>query len=208
MMIKFDLICEIPDMSGVGRRFFVPCRCSPMLHEKEIHKKDHTVKFTIDFHHFLPDGFLHRFYVRMAKWSIEKKKHIEPTFHCRQMVFFVDSHHRVEMTNETNSRDCHQIRVMIHAVVPRGASSKGTKARVNLNENIIDYLHETLEDLKKLWARRMKYSVGILCPNCSEHGDKGLVPIRDILKDQDEYASCNDGCVVDVSYILEAFNKG
>eukprot|EP00057_Strongylocentrotus_purpuratus_P015942 XP_011670416.1 PREDICTED: uncharacterized protein LOC105441206 [Strongylocentrotus purpuratus] len=144
----------------------------------------------------------------MAKWSMEKKKSIKPTFHCRQMAFYIDSYHRVVMTNEIKSEECHQIKVIIYAVVPVGAPSKQKPATVNLNENIIDYLHETLEDLKKRWARRIEYSVGIRCPNCSEYGDTEVIPIRDILKDQDEIASCDDGCPIYVGDILRAFSKG
>eukprot|EP00057_Strongylocentrotus_purpuratus_P011813 XP_011666287.1 PREDICTED: uncharacterized protein LOC100891098 [Strongylocentrotus purpuratus] len=204
MMIKFDLICEIPEKPDGRRQFFVPCRSSPMLHEKESHDKGHTVEFTIDFHHFLPDGFLHRFYVRMARWSMQNKKSIKPTFHCRQMVFYIDSRHRVVMTNEINIKECHQIKVEIYATVPVGAP-----ATVNLDGKIIEDLHGTLEDLKKRWAGRIEYSVGIVCPNCSKHGDKELIRIRDILTDQDEYASCDDGCPsIYVGDILRAFNKG
>ncbi|XP_030834474.1 uncharacterized protein LOC105437112 [Strongylocentrotus purpuratus] len=171
MMIIFDLICEIPDMHDGRRRFFVPCRSSPMLHDKECYDKDHTVEFTIDFHHFLPDGFLHRFYVRMAKWSMKKKKSIKPTFHCREMVFYVDSRHRLVMTNEINSTECHQIKVNVNAVVPFSAQSERKPTTVNLNEN-------------------------------------ELIPIKDILTDQDEFASCDNGCPIDVSDFLRAFNKG
>ena len=73
---------------------------------------------------------------------------------------------------------------------------------------IIDHFHETLEDLKKRWARRIDYSVGILCKQCTGYGDTELIPIRDIFNDQDEIATCNTGCPVYVGDILKAFNKG
>lgn len=46
---------------------------------------------------------------------------------------------------------------------------------------IIDYLHETLDELKSRWARRIEFSVGILCPNCSKDGDPVLISIKEIL---------------------------
>ncbi|XP_030834288.1 uncharacterized protein LOC115918438 [Strongylocentrotus purpuratus] len=206
MMITFDLICEIPDRPD-GRGFFVPCRSSPMLDDKECHGKDDEVKFTIDFNHFLPDGFLHRFYVRMAKWSMERKESIKPIFHCRQMVFYIDNRHRVVMTNEIQSKERHQIKVTIYAVTPAGAPSGRTKARVSLNENIIDHIHKTLEELKQRWARRIEYSVGILCPECSKSDVKALIPILDILKCPEDSASCDEQCSIYVGDIQKAFNK-
>ncbi|XP_030834765.1 probable serine/threonine-protein kinase pats1 [Strongylocentrotus purpuratus] len=65
MMITFDLICEIPDRPD-GRGFFVPCRSSPMLDEKECHDKDNEVKFTIDFNHFLPGWFIFLYLLERA----------------------------------------------------------------------------------------------------------------------------------------------
>nr|XP_054760872.1 uncharacterized protein LOC129267159 [Lytechinus pictus] len=136
IMIKFDLICEIPDTKDGERRFFVPCRSSPTLNEKEKYQRGGEIEFIIDFHRFLPDGFLHRLYVRMAKWSMEKNRSVKPTFHCRQMNFFIDRGHRVVMENKIDNRECHEIKVTIFAVVPHNSQPNQQNAVVSINDDV------------------------------------------------------------------------
>ncbi|XP_063960177.1 uncharacterized protein LOC129267159 [Lytechinus pictus] len=211
MMIKFDLICEIPDTNTDDgeRRFFVPCRSSPTLNAKENYPRGDEIEFIIDFYYFLPDGFLHRLYVRMAKWSMKRHESLKPTFHCRQMNFFIDHDHRVVMNNDIDNKDYHQIKVTIFAVNPLKLQSN--RPMVSINEDIIHHLDKTLEDLKDRWAKRVKYTVGILCSSCKEHEDKkdkiNLIPLEDILRVKGKNATCSDGCPMDVSHILKAFNK-
>ncbi|XP_041466827.1 uncharacterized protein LOC121417254 [Lytechinus variegatus] len=208
MMKKFDLICEIPGEENMEkRRFFVPCRSSPTLDEIQQFTRDDEIEFVIDFNHFLPDGFLHRLYVRMAKWSMERGTSHTPIFHCRQMVFYIDSDHRVEMTNEIHHEECNQIKVTMYTIAPDNDLDERPKAMVSLNEDVINHLHETLDDLKRLWARRIEYSVGILCTRCTRYGKKGLIPMRRILGENKEIATCVNLCAINVGRILKAFNK-
>ncbi|XP_041467321.1 uncharacterized protein LOC121417650 [Lytechinus variegatus] len=141
MMKKFDLICEIPGRENVERRFFVPCRSSPTLDEIQRFERDDEIEFVIDFNHFLPDGILHQLYVRMAKWSMEREPSLIPTFHCRQMLFYIDSDHRMEMTNDIHNEEPNQIKKIRHIrwqqkkkTNPKTEPDQGKVKKTNVND--------------------------------------------------------------------------
>nr|XP_054757255.1 uncharacterized protein LOC129263368 [Lytechinus pictus] len=207
MMKKFDLICEIPGRENVERRFFVPCRSSPTLDEIQQFTREDEIEFVIDFNHFLPDGILHRLYVRMAKWSMEREPSLIPTFHCRQMVFYIDSDHRMEMNNDFHNEEPNQIKVTIYTIVPDNEEGARPKAMVSLNEDVINHLHESLEDLQRLWARGIEYSIGIPCTRCTKFGKKEIIPMRRILEEKKEKGTCINLCATNVGHIVKAFNK-
>nr|XP_054757256.1 uncharacterized protein LOC129263369 [Lytechinus pictus] len=206
MMKKFDLICEIPGREN-GRRFFVPCRSSPTLDEIQQFTRDDEVEFVIDFNHFLPDGILHQLYVRMARWSMEREPSLIPSFHCRQMVFYIDSDHRMEMTNDIHNEEPNQIKVTIYTIVPDNEEGARPKAMVSLNEDVINHLHESLKSLQRLWAKGIEYSIGIPCTRCTKFGKKGFIHMRRILEEKKEKGTCINLCAENVGRIVKAFNK-
>ena len=61
----------------------------------------------------------------MAKWYMEKRETTKPIFHSRQMMLHIDDLHRVVMTNEINSEECHEVKVGLHVLLSNAYARGG-----------------------------------------------------------------------------------